>query len=124
MSYGPARAWRTSGGEERAIFEARYRLGGVFAVFHAMPFDLVALASDLRRNWVQPDELSDLVRNGSYSQRQSYSNDARRRRTVEPLRTVRRRSGCGGDRGRVAVVDQSERLYIDRVGRDAVFLLE
>src|SRR5271156_4104783 len=89
-----------------------------------MPFVFVASASDLRRDRTRSVELPDLAGNGAYSQRQSHSNHARRRRTVEPLSAVRRRSGGGGDRGRIAVVDQPGRLHVDRLGRDSVFLLK
>src|SRR6202167_3844095 len=89
-----------------------------------MPFVSVASASDLRRDRTRSVELSDFTGNGAYSQRQSHSNHARRRRTVEPLPVVRRSSGGGGDRGRVAVVDQPGRPHVDRLGWDAIFLLE
>src|ERR1700693_1063090 len=89
-----------------------------------MPFVSVASTSDLRRDRTRSVELPDFAGNGAYSQRQSHSNHARRRRTVEPLSAVRRRSGGCGDRGRVAVVDQLGRLHVDRLGWDAVFLLE
>src|SRR5208283_6123560 len=75
-------------GEELAIFDAGYRIGGVFAVLHAMPFVFVASASDLRRGRTRSVELPDLVGNGAHSQRQSPSNHARRRRAFEPCSTT------------------------------------
>src|SRR5271170_5226372 len=89
-----------------------------------MPFVFIASASDLRRDRTRSVELPDFAGNGAYSQRQSHSNHARRRRTVEPLSAVRRRSGGCGDLGSVAVVDHLGRLHVDRLGWDAVFLLE
>src|SRR5271170_6963968 len=89
-----------------------------------MPFVSVAPASNLRRSWTGSLELPDPFGNGAYSDAEHRFRNARRRRTIEPLRTVRRSCGGGGGRGRVDVVDQPGRPHVDRVGWDPVLLLE